>query len=50
MYEPQNRRFNGAIGRRHRRTVGAAGELGVQPETAVVRLLSGPCAATRELI
>ena len=38
-YEPQDRRFNGGIGRRHRRTVGAAGQFGVQPETGVVQRL-----------
>jgi len=27
-YEPQGRRFNGGIGRRHRRTVRAAGHFG----------------------
>jgi hypothetical protein len=48
-YEPQDRRFNGAIGRRHRRTVGASGQFGVQSETGVVRRLMGLARATREL-
>ena len=41
---PKSRRFNGGIGRRHRCTVGATGEFGLQPETGVVRRLRGPCA------
>ena len=48
-YEPQDRRFNGGIGRRHRWTVGAAGHLGVHPETGVVRRLKSLARATREL-
>jgi ribosomal subunit interface protein len=49
-YEPQGRRFNGGIGRRHRRTVGVAGQLGVRPGTGVVRRLSGPCAGHKRAI
>jgi hypothetical protein len=38
-YEPQGRRSIGGIGRRHRRTVRAAGQLGALSETGVVRRL-----------
>src|SRR5450631_3635883 len=49
-YEPQRRRFNGGIGRRHRWTVGAAGPLGLWPETGVVRRLGGPGAGQKRPI
>lgn len=39
-YEPQSRRFNGGVARRHRQTVGVAGRLGVPSEMGVVRRLN----------